>query len=264
MRITAQSMSQNYYLTQKIAQGSSASANTSMVKSILNDYAAGTSTASEDLTGLATQFNTLKTNGKTITSYYDSVLSGKYKASSVSAANSSKTGSVSDTDSKVALQNLSSAASELSKSATTLSSGGFHSVFRKDDSGEYDTDGIYNAVQSFVADYNTIKKDVVDTANSSALQTAVNMVDGTASKESLLNDIGISINSDNTLSVNKETFQSADMNKVKSLFNGTGSYAYEVARQASQIKSYADAATVSNPFSSFSTKGTGSIIDTLA
>ena len=41
------------------------------------------------------------------------------------------------------------------------------------------------------------------------------------------------------LSVDETTFKGADTEKVKSLFNGTGSYAYSVATKAAMTESYA-------------------------
>ena len=41
------------------------------------------------------------------------------------------------------------------------------------------------------------------------------------------------------LSVDETTFKSADTEKIKNLFNGTGSYAYSVATKAAMTESYA-------------------------
>jgi flagellar capping protein FliD len=77
----------------------------------------------------------------------------------------------------------------------------------------------------------------------------------TTSNENSLSEIGISVNSKSgTLSIDEETFKSADMDKVKSLFNGTGSYAYGVATQSSMIDSYAQSeASKSNTYTSSGT-----------
>ena len=55
-----------------------------------------------------------------------------------------------------------------------------------------------------------------------------------------LEEIGISVDSKTgILSFDSGKFSSADMDKVKKLFNGTGSYAYGVATRSSLIDSYA-------------------------
>jgi hypothetical protein len=73
------------------------------------------------------------------------------------------------------------------------------------------------------------------------------MVSQTATNENLLGKIGITIGSDNKLSVDEETFKAADMSTVKSLMTGTGSYASNIGTKASLINMYAqqDAAKAS-------------------
>ena len=66
------------------------------------------------------------------------------------------------------------------------------------------------------------------------------MKNGTASYEKALSRIGIEVNTDGTLSLDKDTFMKADVSKVKSLFNGSGSYGYQVSSQASMINYAAD------------------------
>jgi flagellar capping protein FliD len=70
-----------------------------------------------------------------------------------------------------------------------------------------------------------------------------------------LSEIGISVDSKSgTLSIDEDTFKSADTAKIKSLFNGTGSYAYGVATQSSMIDSYAQyEATKSNTYTGLGT-----------
>ena len=72
----------------------------------------------------------------------------------------------------------------------------------------------------------------------------------TAGKSKDLEDIGISVDSKTgILSFDSGKFNNADMDKVKKLFNGTGSYAYSVATRASLIDSYAQSeATKSNTY----------------
>ena len=62
----------------------------------------------------------------------------------------------------------------------------------------------------------------------------------TTGKSKDLEEIGISVDSKTgILSFDSGKFSSADMDKVKKLFNGTGSYAYGVATRSSLIDSYA-------------------------
>ena len=256
MRVTAQSMSRSNYLTYKIANSSSSSTS-SAANSILSSLASSTSSASssDDIYSLAAQQSSLKANSKVITSYYQGLVSGKYT--------SSGSGTTTSASSEASLKTLNTEASDLAKSAAALSSKGSSSVFKTDSSGEYDMDAIASAVQSFVDDYNGTRSAVVKTTDSRSIQTAVNMVNGSKANESMLNKVGITIGSNNSLSLDTDKLKSADMADIKSLFSGTDSYAYGVAKQASQISSYAAAATSTGSLLG-GYSSSGSIIDTLA
>ena len=121
----------------------------------------------------------------------------------------------------------------------------FNKVDAKDEDGNdvkaYDTDKIYKAVKSFVDDYNAMIQ-AADSSKTTAIQkSTISMINATSKYESSLNKIGITIDSDNyRLSIDEETFKGADMNRVKNLFNGTNSFAYNVKSQASMIEYRAD------------------------
>ena len=113
-------------------------------------------------------------------------------------------------------------------------------VFTKDSGGSYDTDKIYKAVKSFADDYNSM----LDTAGKSSTnrisRSVSSMKNETSYNEKPLKEIGITIDEKTgRLSVDETTFKSADTEKIKNLFNGTGSYAYSVATKAAMTESYA-------------------------
>ncbi len=152
-------------------------------------------------------------------------------------------------DSPAVISQVKSAAEGLEESASELLKSGTGSAFRKlsstDSSGNrtntYDTDKIYSAVKAFVNDYNEVVKAADSSSTSGIQKTTVNMINYTSRNEKALNNIGITIDSSNyRLSIDEEKFKSSDMGKVKSLFNGAGSYAYNVKSQASMIKYKAD------------------------
>ena len=66
------------------------------------------------------------------------------------------------------------------------------------------------------------------------------MVNATKANENMLSKVGITINEDNSLSLDKDTFNKANETTVKTLFNSTGSYAYNVSASASFINFTAD------------------------
>ena len=143
-------------------------------------------------------------------------------------------------DSTKTLAAIESDAKELTDSAKALYTRSNNKVFTKDSGGSYDTDKIYKAVKRFADDYNSM----LDTAGRSSTnrisQSVSSMKNETSYNEKALKEIGITVDEKTgKLSVDETTFKSADTEKVKSLFNGTGSYAYSVATKAAMTESYA-------------------------
>lgn len=196
------------------------------------------------------------TSGSNFLADYASIKNGSYaklmKAYYASDGKNSTLNSLTkdktkDTTDKKALAKVETASDALKESADALLKTGSKSLFAKkdittkDENGVettakgYDTDAIYKAVNSFVNNYNSVVGAVDDTSNSTIDNRATTMVNATISNSKMLNKLGITINSDSTLSLDKDTFMGADMNTAKALFNGNGSYAYRVSAQASLI-----------------------------
>ena len=153
---------------------------------------------------------------------------------------------------KTSSANIEDSAEALTSTVKELYTRSNNKVFAKDSKGNYDTSKIYDKVSSFVEDYNNLLT-TAGKSNVSRIKSSVSsMKNATDYKESRLNEIGISVDSkDGTLSIDKDTFMKADMSKVKDLFNGTGSYAYSVATQASMIDAGAqNEATKANTYGS--------------
>lgn len=143
-------------------------------------------------------------------------------------------------DSTKTLAAIESDAKELTDSAKALYTRSNNKVFTKDSGGNYDTDKIYKAVKRFADDYNSM----LDTAGKSSTnrisQSVSSMKNETSYNEKALKEIGITVDEKTgKLSVDETTFKSADTEKIKNLFNGTGSYAYSVATKAAMTESYA-------------------------
>lgn len=139
--------------------------------------------------------------------------------------------------SSVALSMVKTEASELVDSAKKLTSTGKDSMFS--DKDKYDKDAIYSAVNNFVTNYNDTVKALGNTTNSSVKNAAGTITRMTNVMKKSLSQIGITASDDGKLSVNEDDFKNADMNKVKSLFNGSGSYAGIVSSSASRVASEA-------------------------
>lgn len=138
---------------------------------------------------------------------------------------------------------IESDADDLKEVADELYNGGTKSVFKQTDIKQedgttkkgYDVDAIYKKVSQFVDSYNDML-DSGDEVESESLERAMkNLQTVTGANERKLLDIGITVKGDGTLDLDEETFRKADMGNVKALFNGTGSYGYQVSARASMI-----------------------------
>lgn len=254
------SMKQDYsYLFQSLSSSSSSSGLGNL--SFLSDYAA------------------IKNGsyGKLMKAYYAEMGSASKSSSKTSTDDKSISTA---SDSAKTLANIEKAAEEMKESADELLTIGNDSVFKKisvttkDEQGfdnttkEYDVDKIYKSVSAFVEDYNNLLDVAGDANTQSVLNKTLSLINMTEANETLLSKVGITIGEDNTLSIDEEAFKAADMNTVKSLFNGNSSYAYRVSaqsslidyaatRESSKANTYTGTGTYSNSYS------TGNLIDAL-
>ncbi len=181
---------------------------------------------------------------KLLKAYY-----GTNNNSSVSKAVSSAVSSSTaiSKDSAKKLGNIEDSAEDLKESADALLAKGRKDVFQKVDvkqedgttKKDYDTEAIYNKVDSFVKNYNDLVSSTKNANTKSVSRNMSQLISLTDRKEKTLAKMGITINEDNTLSIDKETFKKSDMESVKGLFNGAGSYGYSVSAKASLIEHYA-------------------------
>jgi len=225
------------------------------------------------LTSSLSDYNMIRSGSykKMMTAYFAKTDASAFRSS---FNTKTKTNSTSK-DSAETLTKVQGAAEDLKDSASKLLKTGTSSVFSKestkDDTGktalEYNKDKIYSAVKSFVDDYNEMIKAADDAKTSGIQKTAISMINGTSRYESSLSKIGITIDSDNfRLSIDKDTFMKADMNQVKTLFNGSGSFASNVKSQASMMEFKAEnEASRANTYSRYgsynSTYSSGSMWD---
>lgn len=143
-------------------------------------------------------------------------------------------------DSTKTLAAIESDAKELTDSAKALYTRSNNKVFTKDSGGSYDTDKIYKAVKRFADDYNSLMDTAGKSSTNLIFRSAGSIKNETSYNEKALKEIGITVDEKTgRLSVDETTFKSADTEKIKNLFNGTGSYAYSVATKAAMTESYA-------------------------
>jgi len=162
---------------------------------------------------------------------YHKLLSNYYKKYGTDGE--TKTDNATGADDAKTIEKVKSAADELSKASDDLRG---EKQYSKDN-----IDELYKKVSAYVDAYNdTI--DVADDSNTSGVLSAGSkMTKTTASNQNLLSKVGISIGSDNKLSIDKEKFMESDVNTMKTLFAGAGSYGYQTKLQATMMKSSEEA-----------------------
>lgn len=195
------------------------------------------SSGSGDFLGISyTDYASIKNGSyrKLVSSYYEKEL----EESGVSSSSASK-------DSEQTLTSIQKAADNLKTSARTLLDKGSKSLFttKTDEKGnsytDYNTDAVYKAVKSFVDNYNETVDAVTESDTMSILRTARNMVSFTSANEKALSEVGITVGSDNKLSIDEDKFKSASKARVQSLFQSSGGYVYQISAKATSLKSYA-------------------------
>lgn len=176
---------------------------------------------------------------------YKKLLQAYYNKTGSTTTNSSTSTS---SDSTKTIAKIQSAATDLVSAANALTAKGTKSLFKEkeitttDASGNkstttgYDKEALYKAVNNFVSDYNTMITEGAEAESTSILKPTLSMTRLSTSNKNLLSQVGITVGSDNKLSINEDTFKKADMNAIRTLFNGSNSYAAEVSSKASMIK----------------------------
>ena len=205
----------------------------------LDDVSSDTKTSSSSKTNPASYertYNYWTPDGMVQRTYSDKV-----------GANSSAQSTSTSKDKTSKLATIESDAEKLSDAADALLTQGYKSLFKQvtttDKDGNkttgYNTDAIYKAVSSYVTQYNNLMKSAGESSVVSIKASAASISGYTSKNEKLLSSVGININSDKTLSIDEEKFKAADMSAVKTLFQGSGSYAYQVSSKATQIDNQA-------------------------
>lgn len=185
-------------------------------------------------------------------------------------------GTTSDKSDTIAKTTMKGSANELYKATNALLTNGKDSVFKKVDikdgetgksTRDYDKDKIYDAVNSMVEAYNGLLENSTSSNNNAVLRQTLHMINSTASNGELLAEVGIKIGADNKLSVDEDAFKNADMNRVKTLFNGTSSLAGKIQSAASNIYNNVNNSMGNSNFytssGSLGNYSTGNILDSM-
>ena len=108
---------------------------------------------------------------------------------------------------------------------------------------DIDRSRILDSLKDFVKNYNATVKDAGESDNTNVLKSASRMVSQTRIYTGNLNRAGITIGSDNTLSLDEDKFKNANASDIKSLFTGSVSFGKNTQEKLYQIYSAADTNT---------------------
>lgn len=209
------------------------------------------------LYSMLTDYSSIKGGGygKLLKAYYANQSASESESSS---STSSKTDTQSTTtDKKLTL--VKGSTDDLKESAAKLTETGEKSLFTKEQTAV--TDDMYKAVASFVSDYNDVMESASTSSDSNVSRNASYLAQFSSVFTKRLSDVGITINSDKTLSVDETKFKAAEVDKVATLFNGDNSYADMVSQRADFIGDAAVKASTSSGVL-YSSNGTYSSLQT--
>ncbi len=210
-----------------------------------------TSSGSGGMSNLLADYASLKNGsyGKLMRVYYDKDSTGSTSTNYVNKAKEkaekASTSSVYGAKEASEQMNKVSAASDaLKSSASKLIDSGSDSLFVQkdvtttDESGNsvtsfgYDEKAIYDAVSTFVNDYNNMLDQASNSTATSVSGKMSYMNSMTNINKDKLAAIGITVGKAGRLKLDEKKFKEADVASVQSAFNGTGSYAQKVYAQA--------------------------------
>lgn len=165
----------------------------------------------------------------------EAVTSSKAKYAGVgrsSSTGASNTSSTKDKDKNKTVTDASSAAAAntLYKSIEKLSSMNISNTNK---------DEVYKAFSSFAEDYNDLIRNTDKSTNSNVVSQADYLKSIVSGSKSAFSRIGVTVNSDKTLSIDEKKFKDADMSGVKNLFSGVYSTAEKMTDRVNQIYRYA-------------------------
>lgn len=186
----------------------------------------GSSSSDSGISSLLSDYASIKNGsyGKLMKSYY-----AKATASDDEDEDSTSSKKTSSNKEKDAL--TASAASSAYKAAEKLSTMEF---------SEENLDEAYDAVSDFVKQYNSLIKNGSSSKNTAVQKQAEYLYDTMYSNYKLFAKIGITLNTDRTLSLDETTFKKGNTATMKTLFNGANSFADKVSYKASQMYRYAN------------------------
>ena len=119
---------------------------------------------------------------------------------------------------------------DLQMSAKTLLKKGESSVYNQED-----RTALVSAVKNFISDYNRVIDKAGDSSDERVLSKTLSMVNNTKAYASGLEQIGINVKEDNTLSLDSEKLEASSMETVRNILQSSSSYIGQTMQKSAQI-----------------------------
>lgn len=104
---------------------------------------------------------------------------------------------------------------------------------------DYDYDKIYSKLSDFVKSYNSVIENGSESDSQTVLRNTLSMTNTVDTSRKSLESIGITVNLDNTLSIDKDALMKGDMGTAKYLFGGTSNLTRQLDTLATNVASQA-------------------------
>ena len=213
-----------------------------------------------DSSSISTLFSSLNSSNSSSASVSSSILSDYYSIQNgsyyklmkqyyandtTSSSDSSKTSDKTTTSSKTNNYIVKSDASALVDSVKSLSVASLYQGTTTTGadgtkSTTNNTDKLYSLAKDFVDNYNDLVDSGANSDSTGVLTNLASMTNYSKANTALLKNIGISINGDNKLSVDEDTFKKASATDIKSVLSS--GYTSQISANASMVSYYANAA----------------------
>ena len=139
-------------------------------------------------------------------------------------------------------------------SNVTSSVNGLEAAFATDKDGNIDYDKAFSAANSFVNSYNELVSAIKKSGDQTVSGKQEFIANMTNAYSNRLANVGITVKSDGTLEIDKDTFNSASADDLKKIFGKSESFASFMGSQAKQLSNYA--AISKNNTTSYTQSGT--------
>lgn len=196
---------------------------------------------SSSTTSLLSDYASIKSG-----SYYK-LLKAYYSQTSSSESTAASTLTKKRETDNTAWKEAASDISSLKSSAGTLIKGEYTEENRSD---------LEKEISSFVKNYNAVLDSSADVNSSSLSKKAEWMGRISSNNSASLEKVGITINSDKTLSLDSDTLSKASLDDLKSVFSGSYSYAGQVNSAATLMAQVASNGGASSSASLYTSSGT--------